>query len=258
MDSDLPRQNKLLASRTKPFSAGRALVCAEELWPLLSVGLVLLLWGTSLQNVDLRRMSDLGLVSVLPPTFFVAFFLLTVSFSLVLSQQPVRVWILLLHVVVLIFMVHGTPALLYETLRYSWAWKHVGMVDYIQRRGSVDPTNSYLLDSRFLAYHSWPGFFASSAFITEVAGFKNALSSAQWSPVFFNLLNLGALQLIVKVLHSRPTSALAKRLVFLPGQLGWAGLFLTSGTELFPSFGCVRNLLGLVQSNNAATPISHQ
>jgi hypothetical protein len=139
-------------------------------WPLLSIGLVLLLWGLSLDNIDLRRMKDLGLISVLHPTFFVAFFLLTVSFSLVVNQRPVRAWILLLHLVVLIFMLHGTPALLYETLRYAWAWKHVGVVDYIQRHGSVSPTVTY-----FSAYHNWPGFFALSAFITEVAGFESAL-----------------------------------------------------------------------------------
>jgi hypothetical protein len=164
-------------------------------WPLLSIGLVLLLWGLSLDNIDLRRMKDLGLISVLHPTFFVAFFLLTVSFSLVVNQRPVRAWILLLHLVVLIFMLHGTPALLYETLRYAWAWKHVGVVDYIQRHGSVSPTVTY-----FSAYHNWPGFFALSAFITEVAGFESALGFANWAPVFFNLLNLGGLLLIIKSL----------------------------------------------------------
>ena len=41
----------------------------------------------------------------------------------------------------LLALVHGTPAVLYGTLRYSWAYKHVGIVDYILRTGTVDPTS---------------------------------------------------------------------------------------------------------------------
>jgi hypothetical protein len=166
----------------------------HALWPLLVIGCVLLLWAVSFQNIDFSNMNDLGLVSVLPPTFFIAFLLLVVSFSFLVNRQQTQFWVLILHIVVLVFMLHGTPAVVYETLRYAWSWKHVGIVDYIQRYGSVDPT-IYLN-----VYHQWPGFFALSAFITEVTGFESALSFANWAQVFFNLFNLGALLLIMKSL----------------------------------------------------------
>ena len=113
---------------------------------------------------------------------------LTLGFFLALGQRQVREWLLAAHVLVLIFVIHGTPSILYGTLRYAWAWKHVGIVDYIDRHGSVDPDIGYLAP-----YHNWPGFFALSALFTKLAGFQSALSFASWAPVFFNLLFLAAL-----------------------------------------------------------------
>jgi hypothetical protein len=140
-------------------------------------------------------MNDFGLVSVLPGTFFIALALLAVSFLIVLQREESGEAILLLHILVLIFMLHATPQLVYGTVRYSWAWKHVGIVDYIQRNGSVNPS-IYNLD----AYHNWPGFFALAAFYNSVAGLPSSLGYAGWGPFFFNLLNLGALVMIFKSL----------------------------------------------------------
>src|SRR5581483_9348838 len=88
----------------------------------------------------------------------------------------------------LIAFVHATPTLVYGTLRYSWAWKHVGIVDYIARHGGIDPA------IRFLSvYHNWPGFFALNALMGKVAGLPDVLTIAVWGPVIFNVLFLGAL-----------------------------------------------------------------
>jgi len=162
-------------------------------WQLLLVVCVIALWGLSLRSVDLTRMTDLGLVPLLPPTTFAAFFILTASFCLALSRRQLSTPILLVHAVLLIFMIHSTPIILYGTLRYEWAWKHVGIVDYIQRHGSVNPEISYLG-----AYHNWPVFFILSALATDIGGFKNAIALANWGPPFFNLINLGALLIILK------------------------------------------------------------
>ncbi len=206
MELNIRHQKGLLLGRSKSLSAGGVQWSVREgitrlavLGPLLSVVCATLLWGASLPRIDLSRMNDLGLVSVLPLSAYAALLVLTVSFCLVVHQRQAHVPILLLHIIVLIVIIHGTPALLYGTLRYSWAWKHVGVVDYIQRHGSVNPNISVLS-----AYHNWPGFFALSALITEVAGFKSALSFAGWAPMFFNLLDLGALLLIFKAFtHDR-------------------------------------------------------
>jgi hypothetical protein len=163
--------------------------------PLFLVSGAAALWALSLPGVDPRNMTDLGLVSVLPATYYAALALLTISFGLAVFQEATSTPILLLHMVLYIFMIHGTPQIVYGTLRYSWAWKHVGIIDYIQRHGAVDPTIGILN-----AYHNWPGFFALGALLTEASGFSSALSFAGWGPVFFNLIDLGALLLIFKAL----------------------------------------------------------
>jgi hypothetical protein len=112
---------------------------------------------------------------------------------------PLRESVLGLHVAALILVLHGTPAITYGTLRYAWAWKHVGIVDYIQRHGSVDPSIPFLT-----AYHNWPGFFALAALYTHLAGFASALSFASWGPVFFNLLFVGALVVLFRALTPDP------------------------------------------------------
>src|SRR5207253_4125007 len=88
-----------------------------------------------------------------------------------------------LHPAALVPVVHGTPAIAYGTLRYSWAWKHIGIVDYIQRHGSVNPDIGFLD-----AYHNWPGFFALAALVTRLGGWHDAIGIATWAPVFFELL----------------------------------------------------------------------
>lgn len=202
LESDSPSHKRLPYEQATPALAEAAARTAARMraWvavlsPLLPLLSVVLLWAASLPTVDLARMDDLGLISALPLWTFVALFALTICFSLFVFRRDTPEPILLLYVVVFILMIHGTPQILYGTLRYSWAWKHVGIVDYIQRHGSVDPNIAYLA-----GYHNWPGFFAFNALITDVTGLKTALNYAGWGPVFFNLLDLGALLLLLRTL----------------------------------------------------------
>ncbi len=167
------------------------LAVTVQLSPLL---LALLLWSISLKSVDLSKMADLGLVTVLPVSFYAALFVLTISFAIQAYRQQ-SLPMLFLHIVALIFIIHGTPQILYGTIRYSWAWKHIGIIDYIQRNGSVDPYISYLN-----VYQNWPGFFSFGALINELSGIDSARIYAGWSPVFFNLLDIGPLILIFRSL----------------------------------------------------------
>ncbi len=160
-----------------------------------------ILWSISLRDVDIRRMTDLGLVSVFPPSTIIALVILTASFCLTLWKMQGRVPILLLYLVLLIFMLYGVTTLVEEAPRFSVVYRHAGYTEYIMRTGTVDPN----LD----AYFNWPGFFVLSAFVTRVAGYHDILSYAVWAPVFLNLIYLGPMYMIF-------TSATTdKRLVWL-------------------------------------------
>ena len=164
---------------------------------LLPFLFAVVLWAAALPTINVRDMTDLGLLSVFPLSIYVALGLLTIGFCLAVQRPQTPVWLLALYVIALIVIVHGTPNILYGTLRYAWAWKHVGIVDYIQRHGTVNPEIASLD-----AYHNWPGFFALNALLTEAAGFGSALAYAGWAPVFFNLISSGALLLVLTTFTS--------------------------------------------------------
>jgi len=186
-----------LGATTAGFVAGyrRAKTSALVAPYLAAIAVALTLWAAALPSVDLRAMTDLGLLSVLPPLYFVAVALLTVSFVLALRNPRVPSVLYPLHVVLYVLFIHATPSIVYGTLRYAWAWKHVGIVDYIQRHGSVDPHISFLT-----AYHNWPGFFAVVAMFTKAAGLHDAVSVARWAPPFFELLFLVPLVVVLRAL----------------------------------------------------------
>src|SRR5215470_10242955 len=55
----------------------------------------LVLWAISLAYVNIRDITDLGLVSVLPASAIIALVILTISFCLTLQQPELRLSILL-------------------------------------------------------------------------------------------------------------------------------------------------------------------
>jgi hypothetical protein len=109
-------------------------------------------------------------------------------------------WLLGAHLLAFSLLIAGTPALLFGTVRYSWAWKHVAVVDYIFRTGSVDTTIRG--PSVNQVYHGWPGFFAGDALLTDLAGRSALLPLATWTQLAFNLLGLLAVRFLLRSLTS--------------------------------------------------------
>ncbi|MDQ6726857.1 MAG: hypothetical protein M3066_11920 [Actinomycetota bacterium] len=174
------------------------------------------LWAASVPRLRVDRMNDVGLVSVLPVTAFVALALLTAGFCLTLRQAEPSTGLVLAHLVTFVLLIHGTPVVAYGTLRYSWAWKHLGLVDRIQRRGNLDPSHD-----AFSLYFQWPGFFALNAFLNELAGRNSALAVAAWAPVFFNLVSGSAVVLIARSLTADRRLVWLTAWIFLLGS--WVG-----------------------------------
>lgn len=159
----------------------------RHLWFAVVVSFLILFALPVVQPFDL---GTLGLASTLPPLFYMGLTALLVGFTVALTRNPSRS-VLGAYVVAVTATLHGLSPLVYEYLRFPWAWKHVGIVEYIQRNGGVDRSAESLS-----AYHNWPGFFGFDALATDVAGFSSPLSFAHWAPVFFNLMFLAALYVI--------------------------------------------------------------
>jgi hypothetical protein len=157
--------------------------------PIVLVLSATALWAASLTSVDVRRMGDVGLASVLPPATLAAGVLLAAGFCVALHQGRRRTPAVGLYVVVLVAMLYGTTALVEEEPRFSAAWRLAGVAEYVMRNGAVDP----LLD----AFFNWPAFFILVAFAARLAGLDTVLGFAVWAPVFFNLLYIGPLVLLL-------------------------------------------------------------
>jgi hypothetical protein len=90
-------------------------------WPLLLVLVAAVLWTAALPSVHIGAMTDVGLVSVLPPAMSVALIVLTLGFCVTLHRQERRVPVLLLHALVLIVMLYGVTALVEPEPRFAVA-----------------------------------------------------------------------------------------------------------------------------------------
>ncbi len=156
--------------------------------PAILLAVSAIMFAVSVGQIELWKVSDLGLISVLPLTIFLAGLVLTASYLFSLRRPELRTPLLVLHIVMLILLLSGISPLVEEVPRLNVTWRHAGVVEAITRLGQVDPN----ID----AYFNWPVFFILSALGVKVAGLQSALSLAPWAPVFFGLLYLGPLVII--------------------------------------------------------------
>ncbi|MFC1420356.1 glycosyltransferase [Streptacidiphilus cavernicola] len=155
--------------------------------------LALLLWLLSLRSVDLDRMGDLGLLQVLPALYWVAVGVLTAGFTLAVADRRTGTGWLVGYLLGLIAMIHSTPAVLYSELRYSWAWKHIAVIDAVLNHGGSVPHAADLA-----IYNQWPGFFQLNALLLRATGLHSALGYAAWTPPVVNALLLAPLLLVYR------------------------------------------------------------
>jgi hypothetical protein len=169
----------------------RGIVVAAAALSLTAAGLVL--WALALPDVDLRAMTDAGLVSVLPTQVLLAIALVSCAFLLSLHYRPSGP-LLLTHLVALILILFATPLIIEAVPHFSATWRHVGIIDYIVRTHQVDPN----ID----AYFNWPGFFIFGAFLSDVAGVDSTLGLARWAPLAYDLLYLLPVFLIARAVSA--------------------------------------------------------
>jgi len=154
------------------------------------------LWAWSVPGIQLRAMNDLGLVSVLPWPTWLAFVLLTLGFIICWRRADQATWLLLVHVLLLIVMLYGLPALASHQPSGPVVYRHAGI--------TADLTQNRVVDPKIDAYFNWPGFFMGLGTLVKLAGVPSALSFTTWATVAFNLLFLPPLLLVARALTRDP------------------------------------------------------
>ena len=177
---------------------------------------VVILWIDSMARLQLTAIGSYGLISALPITMYVGLAVLTVSMIMAIHRGA-RSRLLAAHLVLFILMVHGTPALMYGTLRYAWAWKHLGIVYFFNQHHAVNSSAPGDLS----VYQNWPGFFSTTTTWLVGSGLKSWTGMAQWAPpVFEGLFAFAVLKLLSTIENDRRLVWLA---VWLFAIGNWVG-----------------------------------
>ncbi|HWL71622.1 MAG TPA: hypothetical protein VNS22_25030 [Geminicoccus sp.] len=186
------------------------------------------LWSTRVGRIDLHELGELGLASGLPGAVWLAILCLAIGFFTALGRQDLPGWLASLYLVALVVVLHATPVFAYGTLRYQWAWKHLGIIDFIQRHGGIDRSEPVLG-----AYHNWPGFFGAMTLIGELAGIRSFEAVARWTPLVLNLLYVAILPAIYAQLTRDRRVVLAATWFFVAAD--WIGqdYFAPQGLAFF-------------------------
>ena len=149
--------------------------------------LSLILWAIGLSRTNATNLGGYGLVTNLSPVFYAGVVLLVLSALAELNRARPTRWRMSSHAAGLVVMLYATPAIVYPQGRYSWLYKTIGVVQYINHYGH--------LNRHIDIYQNWPGFFALAAWFGKVAGVSTPLDYARWAQVVFELAALPLLYL---------------------------------------------------------------
>lgn len=152
------------------------------------------------------KVGPYGLIDALSPLYYVALVLLAASFVWNLRPAPYRSLLLGTHLAILVFLVHGAPAVIEPVGRFQTAYIHAGFINYVANTGKLLP----YLDARF----NWPSFFEGMAMLQKVAGVSNAEIWIRWWPVALNLLYLPLIWAIANELLQSPVKAWVATAIF--------------------------------------------
>jgi hypothetical protein len=155
--------------------------------PLAALALGLL----SLTKAHESGTGQYGLIQALPPLYFVAIGILTISFILSWRRPKPRFPELVLGVISLVVLLQSAPGIIDSEPRFGSAWLIAGFTDFVTQTGRVLPG----VDARF----SWPSMFTGVAAVDRTGGLPSAILLLRYWPVFINLLYLPPLYMIAKL-----------------------------------------------------------
>jgi retron-type reverse transcriptase len=176
----------------------------------VTLPLSLVLWALGVARTNASELGSFGLTAKLPVLFYAGVALLIVSAVIELARESPSRWRMALHAVGLVVMLYGTAPLIYPSGRYSWLYKTIGVVQYVNVHGQ--------LNHNIDIYQNWPGFFALAGWFDKVAGTGSPVTYAKWAQLVFELAALPLLYLAYDALS-------------LTVRQRWLALLLYSGSN---------------------------
>ena len=159
---------------------------------VLLLSLSVLLSSVSITFAE-PKATTYGLIQSLSPAFFVALFLLTVSFLITLRFNMEDRILLGLHLVALVVLLYFLPAVVEKTPRFPAAYHVHGHTDYVMRSGQADPS----VPIATFRYQYFPGLLFIGAAMLDITDLA-PVSLLMWFPIVFELMCLPLLYLVLR------------------------------------------------------------
>ena len=155
-----------------------------------------------------------GLIHSLSPAYFVALFLLTVSFLVQVRFNEGGTGLIALHLVAMIVFLYFVAAPIEGTPRFPYAYHAYGHTEYIVRNGEVN--------TAILTYQYWPGQQYLGAMLVNVGGL-GPLALLTGYPIALQLISLPLLYSILRtVTEDRKVVWVAIWVYFVAGWVNQA------------------------------------
>jgi len=185
------------------------LAVVRTLLPLAALGVGFY----ALTQAHVSAIGVYGLIQALPPLYYVALALATLSFLITWDSRRFSPLRFSFDLVVLVLLLQSPPAIIEPEARFPTAWLTAGFTDFVAHTGHVLPG----IDARF----SWPGFFAGVGMVARAAGLPSTVLLLKWWPVAMNLLYLPPFYLLARaILGDSRRAALATWLFPLANWVG--------------------------------------
>lgn len=210
-------------------------------WMVLAASVVLFVYGES--TIPYAQASQFGLLGAASPAYGLSILLAAAGFALAVRRADGKAAVAATAVMIL---TQRLPALTATELPlYSWTFKHLGVVDYIQ--------HSQTLARDVDVYNCWPGLFAVTAWFSDVTGVAPMTIAHWFTPVYhvlFAVLVYGA----ARAWQLRHFTALTA--TFLVATLNWVcqDYFAPQAIAIFLAVAIIA-LIGLSHERAVATPI---
>lgn len=173
-DPDPVSETRLIASGT--FAATAPAVAAVT---LLVAGMIA--WALSLHSIDITRLGTFGLPPVLPVQWYAALGVLVAGAVVTIWRMQFRPWLAAAYVGAVAIVLFVTVPVLFDMPQFAWAYKHIGVTEYIASHGATLPSHDI--------YQRWPGFFSLAAWLSSITR-TDVLALARWNSPFFSLLDI--------------------------------------------------------------------
>jgi hypothetical protein len=173
----------------------------------------LVIWRLSLSGVDVYHLGSYGLPPALPVSWYLALAVAVAGGVASITARRTNGLVMAAYILAAGIILFATVPALSPQPHYAWAYKHIGVVRYLEETGQVNLHADI--------YNRWPGFFSLAAMLSPIAARANPVTYAGWADVFFLTLDAGLIAAVVRAVVPNARIAAGAALLFV--ITNWVG-----------------------------------